>query len=116
MPPKIDERYQDPVTGEIVSRVNIPAELLPTVEKLIMENSQLAAQFMQMSKKLCELQQLQMKFFNEANQKEDKINEEVVILRDKLSLDTSWIYNIALKKMEKREPPEDAQMIGETKT
>ena len=68
---------------------------------------------MQISRQLVQMQKNQKKEFDNASKSEESVGKEVIRIREKMGLDSGWIFNIALKMMEKREPPADTKMIGE---
>jgi len=107
---KFDEKFVDPNTGETVVRVNVPDKYKPDIEKHIQENAQHANNFMQISRQIIGLQKKQLEEFDNATLSEQNIGKEVIRIREKMGVDTGWIYNIPLRMMEKREPPEEITM------
>ena len=110
---KIKEKFTDPKTGEIVTRIEVPEIHLPDIEKNVNANAQHANNFMQISRNLVGMQKRQFEEWEKANQAEQDIGKEVIRIREKMGLDSSWIYNIPLKMMEKREAPEGSEILGE---
>lgn len=109
---QFDEKFKDPKTGETVTRVKVPEKYVPDIEKHVNENGLHANNFMQISKNLAALSIKQIEEFKAANESEQNIGKQVIIIREKMGLDSGWIYNIPMKMMEKREPPEEEGMMG----
>lgn len=107
-----DQKFQDPKTGETVIRVKVPENMLPELEKHIAVNSQSANNFMAVSRQIVALQRKQNEEYDKATEAEKIIGKTVVIVREKMKLDSSWIYNMPLKMMEKREPPNDPEFVN----
>ncbi|MFA6100379.1 MAG: hypothetical protein WC750_05960 [Patescibacteria group bacterium] len=111
--PKFDEKFVDPNTGETVTRIKVPANLMGEIEKQVQINAQSAQGFLQISRQIVAMEIQQRAQFDMATKAEMDIGKEVVRIREKMGLDSSWIYNIPLKMVEKREPPPDTKTIGE---
>lgn len=109
---KPDENFTDPATGELVSRIKVPDELIKDIEDHVSTNARHANEFMQFSRQMVGLQKRQIQSFDEANKEEQLIGKEVLRIRERMKLDSGWIYNIPMRMMEKREPPADTRMIG----
>lgn len=107
---KFDEKFQDPNTGETVTRLKIPADLLTEIEKNVNLNAQGANNFLQISRQIVSLQIRQREEFDRATKAEQDIGKEVLRIREKMKLDSSWIYNIPLKMMEKRDAPPETRV------
>lgn len=107
---KFDEKFVDPNTGETVTRVKVKLELLAELDKQVNINGQSANNFLQIARNLWQMWKKLDEEGNKASQAEQAIGKEVVKLRDKMGLDSSWIYNIQLKMMEKREPPPETRI------
>lgn len=114
--PKFDEKMVDPNTGEVITRIKVPEKMLPDIEKHITINAQAASQFMAISRQIVGMQKQQLAVFDQASLSEKEIGIAVIKAREKMNLDSSWIFNIPLKMMEKREPPADAGMLPEGAT
>ena len=110
---KFDEKFIDPNTGETVTRIKVPENLMTELEKNVQINAQGAQAFLQISRQLIAMQIQQRTQFDMATKAEMDIGKEVIRIRDKMGVDSSWIYNIPLKMLEKREPPPDTKTIGE---
>ena len=110
---KFDEKFVDPNTGETVIRIKSPEALTPEIDKHIAANAQHANNFMQISRQIVQMQKKQVEEFDNASKSEESVGKEVIRIREKMGLDSGWIYNIGLKMMEKREPPADTKMIGD---
>lgn len=108
---KYDEQIQDPNTGELVSRIKVPEERRKNLDLHIEMNGQSANSFLQISRQIINLQKRQMEEFDRATKEEQEVGKEVIKLREKMGLDSAWIYNISLHMMEKREPPPETQTI-----
>ncbi|MCR4337980.1 MAG: hypothetical protein NUV91_09280 [Candidatus Omnitrophica bacterium] len=102
------EKSQDPRTGEIVTRIKVPEELKKRLLDNIQKNAEHANAFMQISRQLVQLQKKQHEEFEKACAAEMDIGKEVVAVREKMGLDSAWIYNLQLCMMERREPPPDS--------
>lgn len=112
---KLEEHFQDPRTGETVTYIHIPKELLVTIEKYITENTGYAQNFMFLSRQLLMTFRQWNTVFDAASKVDEKMGKEVVYIREKMLLDSSWRFNIELKVMEKREPPPNIKDICEVK-
>ena len=110
---KVDEKFQDQNTGEMVSRVKIPEGMGKKLEEHINANGASANNFLQIGRQIMALQIKQREEYDVATKEEAEVGKEVIRLREKMGLDSGWIYNIPLKSMEKREPPPDSAMIPE---
>lgn len=110
---KFDEKFVDPNTGETITRVKCPVNLLTEVDKHIMANSMAAQNFMQISRNIMAMFLKDYEEFQKATKAEQDMGKEVIKIREKMGLDSSWVFNIPLKMMEKREPPADTRTIGE---
>lgn len=110
---KFDEKFVDPNTGETVTRIKAPEKFIPDIDKHIEANAQHANNFMQLSRQMVQIQKKQTEEFDRASKSEEDVGKEVIRIREKMGLDSGWIYNIGLKMMEKREPPADTKMIGD---
>jgi hypothetical protein len=110
---KFDEKFVDPKTGETVTRVKCPENLLKEVDSHIMANSVAAQNFMQISRSIMEMFLKDYEEYMKATKSQNDMGKEVIKIREKMSLDSSWVFNIPLKMMEKREPPADTRTIGE---
>ena len=111
---KFDEKFTDPNTGELVTRLKVPEKFVPDIEKHVLVNSQHANNFMQISRQLVAMQKRQLEEWEKANTAELNVGKEVITVREKMGIDSAWIYNIPLKMMEKREPPiEEGKVLGE---
>ena len=110
---KFDEKFVDPKSGETVTRVKCQENMLVEIEKHVQTNAQAAQIFMQISRQIMALFIKDYEEFQRATKAEQDMGKEVLKLREKMGLDSSWIFNIPLKMMEKREPPADTRMIGE---
>ncbi len=108
---KFDEKFVDPNTGETVTRLKIKPELLAEIEKNVNINAQGANNFLQISRQIVAMQIRQRAEFDAATKAEQDIGKEVLRIREKMSLDSSWIYNIPLKMMEKREAPPETRVL-----
>lgn len=108
---KPDTQFQDENTGELVSRVKIPDNLLKSLDEPINVNAQSANNFLSLSRQIVALQRKQFEEFDIATNSEKTIGIEVLKMREKMGLDSSWIYNIPLRMMEKREAPPDAMQM-----
>ena len=103
---KPDEQFIDPKTGEKVSRVKVPEKLINPIEEFFNKNSNHANNFLQLARQsVITLKQL-MKEFDLASEGEIGVQKTVVTARERMGLDSSWIYNVPMKMMEKREPPD----------
>jgi hypothetical protein len=109
--PKFDEKFVDPVTGETVTRVKIAEPLLVEIEKFVAVNANGANAFLQISRQIVTLQIQQRAQYDAATKAELDIGKEVIKIREKMGVDSAWIYNIPLKMLEKREPPPDTKTI-----
>ena len=109
---KFDEKFVDPNTGETITRIKCPDNLLVEVDKQVMINSQSANIFMQISRQMVALSIKQREEYDKATKAEQDMGKEVIRIREKMGVDSSWVYNIPLKMLEKREPPADTKMIG----
>lgn len=108
---KFKEKFQDPNTGELVTRVEIPPNLLVEIDKHVVNNSAGASAFLQLARMtVINIKQL-IAQFDKASEAEQAIGKEVIRIREKMGLDSAWVYNIPLKMMEKREPPPDTKTI-----
>jgi hypothetical protein len=110
---KYDETFLDEKTGETVHRVNTNPKWSEELEKHLNNNGAAANAFLILSRQIMDLQNKQKEQFDKANAAEMGVAKEVVKLRDRMGLDSAWVYNIALKKMEKREPPPDTKILPE---
>jgi len=109
---KFDEKFQDPNTGEIVTRIKLPDKHQGELAKVIEENGKHASAFMNLSRQLVQIQIQQRKEFDEASRYDQEIGKQVIKIREKMGLDSSWIYNIPMRIMERRQPPpEDKNLI-----
>jgi hypothetical protein len=109
---KFDEKFVDPNTGETVVRLKIPEKFIEEIVKHVNENSMHANNFMQISRNLVALQIKQREEFDKATKCEQNIGKEVLKLRERMGLAGEWVYNIALRMMERREPPKDIQTLS----
>lgn len=112
MAPQIDEKFTDQRTGETVSRIKVPENLSKEIKGFTQANAQHAGNFMQMAKQSIMIIKQLIKEYDSANESEQNIGKEVIRIREKIGLDSSWIYNIPLGVMEKREPPEESGLIN----
>jgi len=103
---KFDEKFVDKKTGETVTHIKVPEALIPQIEKHVNNNGSAANNFLAISRQIVDLQKKQMIEFDRASEAEKEIGVNVIKTREKMGLDSSWVYNIPLKSMEKREPPE----------
>jgi hypothetical protein len=108
---KFDEKFQDPNTGETITRLKVPEELLKDIDKNVQVNAQGANNFLQISRQIIAMQIKQREEYDRANKAEQDIGKEVIRIREKMKLDSSWVYNIPLKMMEKREPPPETRIL-----
>lgn len=67
---KFDEKFQDPNTGETVTRIKIPPELLPEILKNVDLNAMSANNFLQISRQIVALQIRQKEEFDKATKAE----------------------------------------------
>ena len=108
---KFDEKFQDPATGETVTRLKVPPALLTKLEENVQVNAQGANNFLNLSRQIW----LAFKKWDEEAEKATKaeveIGKEVIRIREKMGLDSAWVYNIPLKMVEKREPPPETKVI-----
>ena len=102
-----DDKFVDQRTGERVTTINVPPNYSDQVSKFAQENAQHANAFMQLSRQRIQLERQALKAFDLATEAEKKVGEEVIRLRERMKLDSSWLYNMASQKMEKREPPNE---------
>ena len=103
----IDEKFKDPKTGETVTHRKIPEKFSIDLYKNVEMNAKHANEFMQLSRQLVQIQIAQKKSFDAASEAEQFIGKEVIRLREKMGLDSSWVYSLPLKMMERRTPPND---------
>lgn len=110
-PVKFKEKFVDPATGETVTRLEIKPELTGQIEKLINENVGRTQHFLGAAQSLIVSLKRMMEINEQAIGTEKNIGQEVVKIREKMGIDSSWIYNIGIKMMEKREPPPETKVI-----
>lgn len=109
--PKFDEKFVDPRTGENVTRVKVPDKYKPDIEKHVQANAMHANNFMQLARQEVQIQKKKIEEFDKATESEQGVGKEVIKIREKMGLDSGWIYNIPLSMMEKREPPTEEGTI-----
>lgn len=112
-PIQFDEKFLDEKTGETVYRVKVPEKYIADVEKPVQANSLAANNFLSISRQIVALQKNQLHEYEKAVAAEGEIAKQVIRTREKMGLDSGWIYNIPKQSMEKRDPPPDTKMIGE---
>lgn len=108
---EVSEKFLDQNTGETVTRVKIDEKLLPEIEKHINANALSANNFMGVSRQIVAMQIKQREEFDKAQNSEKEIGKAIIRTREKIGLDSSWVYNIGLKVMEKRDPPPETRTI-----
>lgn len=110
-PDKFDQKFIDPKTGETVIRLNVDPKLLAEIDIHINSDAKHKMDFVNISGNIVLLESQQKNLFDAINKLQESIGKEVIRIREKMKLDSSWIYNIQLKMMEKREPPENIKML-----
>lgn len=108
---KFDEKFVDPNTGETITRVKIKPELLVELDKHVQSNAVGANNFLQVARQMWQLFKKLDEEGTKATKAEADIGKEVIRIREKIGVDSSWIYNIPLKMMEKREPPAETRIL-----
>lgn len=109
--PDIAEKFQDSNTGEMVTRIKIPEQYLKDIEVHINTNAQSANNFLACSRQIVALQKKQLEEYDKAAGSEKDIGKAIIKTREKIGVDSSWVYNIPLKMMERREPPPESQTL-----
>ena len=109
--PEIAEKFQDPNTGETVTRVKITEQHLKEIETHINANSVAANNFLACSRQIVALQKKQNEEYEKAISSEKDIGKAIIKTREKIGLDSAWVFNIPLRMMEKREPPPESQTL-----
>ena len=112
-PVKFDEKFLDERTGETVLRIKVPEKYIADVEKPVTINAQSANNFLAISRQIEQLTRSRSVEFDKATAAEGDIAKIVIRTRESMGLDSSWVYNIPMKSMEKREPPPDSALIGQ---
>lgn len=108
---KFDEKFVDPNTGETVTRLKIKPELLTELDKQVQLNAVGANNFLQIARQMWMMYKKLDEEGNKATKAEADIGKEVIKIREKMGVDSSWIYNIPLKMLEKREPPPETKIV-----
>lgn len=110
---KYDEELIDQKTGESIKRVKVPEKYYTNIEKAFNDNGQHAQAFLQLARQGVLLMRNMLKEYDLAEKMEQEVQKHVVLSRENMGLDSSWIYNIQLKMMEKRMPPDPESIKGE---
>src|SRR3990167_2211143 len=108
---KFDEKFQDQNTGETVTRIKVPEDLEKEITRHISANAESGQKFLQISRQVVGLQVRQKMEFDAATKSEQEIGKEVIRIREKMGLDSGWVYNIPMKMMEKREAPPETRFL-----
>ena len=112
-PKEFDEKFLDERTGETVLRIKVPEKYIADVENPVAENAAQANNFLSVCRQIEQLTRIKATAFDKATAAEGDIAKIVIRTRESMGLDSSWVYNIPLKSMEKREPPPDSATIGQ---
>ena len=99
------EHFTDEKTGEIVKRVEIEDKYLSPLERQKKDIDATYHQLAQLNIQLMMLKDNLDKIFEKYRKVQKEFNEFIIYSREKMHLDSSWLYNIELKVFEKREPP-----------
>lgn len=111
---KFDEKFVDPATGETVTRIKVPPNLLTEIEKNAGTSMMHANNFMQLCRNAVLIARRIVEEHDKATAAEQNLGKEVIRVREKMNVDTSWLYVIPLKMLEKREPPPDTKTVDAT--
>ena len=110
---KYDEEFVDQKTGESVKRVKVPERQYLRIDKAFNDNGQHAQAFLQLSRQTVITIKNLLREFDMAENGEQNVQKYVVAAREAMGLDSSWIYNVQLKMMEKRMPPDPESIKGD---
>ncbi len=110
---KIDEKFFDENTGETVARIKVPDDLSKNINDYMVENSKVINNFLNLSRQIVVFTAKQKEEFDRAVKFEHEINKEVLRIREKIGLDSGWIYNLHLKIFEQRTPPPETKVLGD---
>lgn len=100
---KLDER-----TGETIYSAKVPEELVSGIEKQMNTHSQHLNQFVALSQQYIAIFKKINELFELKESAAKRVNEAMQQTIKKMKLDRNerWLYNLADKAMERREPPE----------
>lgn len=108
---KPDQELFDETTGEKIIRIKVNPEFLADLEKHANAAEKHANIFLQLSAQIVNLQIQQRSHFDLKNKADQDIGKEVIRIREKMKLDSSWVYNIPSKMLEKREAPPETRVL-----
>lgn len=108
---KFDEKFIDQKTGETITRVKIKPADIEILEKYLTFNAQATEKFRQLSQQIWQLNKMLDQEGNKAMENDVILGKEVIKVREKMGLDSGWLYIVPLKVMEKRDPPPETRVI-----
>lgn len=100
--------FQDKRTGEMVSQLPVPEDQWREIEKHMQAHQNGTAEFMGLSMQLVLMQKRQLELHEILRNAEERVKNSIVQAQRKLKLDPKekWAYNVQLRVMERRTPPD----------
>ena len=112
---KPDEEFDDPKTGERVTRHKVPEKLLGDIQKNFSEQTNHERNFSQCSQQYFQLLAMVMDHREKMKKSQESLRNSLQLVCKKMDLPKDdWIYSLPLKMMELRKPPAFATKPTET--
>ncbi len=103
---KPDEEFNDPKTGEKVTRHKVPEKLLEEIQKHFNQHSQNERNFSQFSQQYFQILSMVMDAREKMTKTQVDLRKCLQIVCKKMDLPKDdWVYSLPLKMMELRKPP-----------